>query len=68
MIENRVAGIMRERGINVSQLSERAGITYRSAHGLYTATSQRIDLPTLAKVCEVLQVQVGDLFVYVPAK
>ncbi len=66
MIENRVASVMADKGINVSQLASGAGISYHAAHGLYSGASKRVDLPVLAKVCRFLEASVGDLLVYVP--
>ncbi len=66
MIENRVAAVMKDRGVNVSQLATGAGISYHAAHGLYTGASKRVDLPVLARVCRFLEASVGELLVYVP--
>ena len=66
VIRNRVAILLGERKENVSEFARGAGISRNAAHRLYHDTAERIDLPTLDKVCEYFGVGVGDVLVRVP--
>ena len=57
-----VADLMKARGMNIVDLAEKAGVTYATAQKLALGSSQ-IQLATIAKLCEVFNVQPGDLFV-----
>ena len=66
MIVNRVGEIARWRGITkITDLAERAGLAYNTAHALYTGRTTRIDYDTLDRLCATLDVQPGDLLVHV---
>ncbi|GAB4193773.1 MAG: hypothetical protein OHK0022_09030 [Roseiflexaceae bacterium] len=65
MIINRIGLLANARGISVRDLSQRARITYNTALGLVRGTPTRIDLDVLDRVCEVLDVQPGDVLVRV---
>lgn len=66
MIVNRIGEIARLRGITkITELAERAGLAYNTAHALYTGRTTRIDYETLDRLCETLGVQPGDLLVHV---
>ena len=43
-------------------LSNKSGLNYAICHRLWQGDQQRIDLKTLARLCEVLQVTPGALF------
>ena len=42
------------------------GMSKSTLHKLYNEDSSRIDFNTVNELCKFLDVQVGDLFVYVP--
>jgi putative transcriptional regulator len=66
MIVNRVGEIARKRGITkITELAERAGLAYNTAHALFTGRTTRIDYETLDRLCQTLCAQPGDLFVHV---
>jgi putative transcriptional regulator len=68
MIVNRIGEIARQRGITkITELAERAGLAYNTAHALYTGRTTRIDYDTLDRLCETLSVQPGDLLVHIKA-
>lgn len=68
MIVNRVKEIAQRRGITkITELAERAGLAYNTAHALYTGRTTRIDYETLDRLCLTLCVQPGDLFAHVVA-
>lgn len=52
------------RGVeNPFQLSKRAEIGYALAHKLWNAQSSQVSLATMAKLCDVLDCEPGDLLV-----
>ncbi len=63
MIVSYIKEVMDTQGLTVRQLSEQAGIAYNTAHALYKGHTGRIDLDILDRVCKILNVQPGDLFV-----
>lgn len=58
-----VAEMMDRRGLNTAELAERAGIAYNTALALRRGTPRRLDLDVLAKICEALQAQPGELMI-----
>lgn len=65
-IESRLSAIMGARRMDISELAEKAGIAYGTAHSLYHHKNKQIHFNVIARVCEALDVQPGDIFVYVP--
>lgn len=49
-------------------LSKATGLGYAICYRLWNDTQRRVDLGTLASLCDTLECQPGDLFVYVPDK
>ena len=66
MIRNRVSIILGERKENISEFSRGADISYSAAFGLYHEKSQRVDLPTLEKVCRYLGRDIGEVLYLEP--
>lgn len=58
-----VSEILDRKQMSTATFAERAKITYNQALALRRNAYRRIDLDTIARVCEVLDVQPGDLFV-----
>ena len=58
----RVGKLMREKGISIKELADRADIAPNTARGLYHGITTRIDLPILDRVAKVLEVSQLDLF------
>lgn len=56
--------IMRERGMSLTELSERIGITLANASILKTNKAKAIRFSTLEAICRELNCQPGDLLVY----
>lgn len=66
MIVNRIGEIARRRGITkITELAERSGLAYNTAHALFTGRTTRIDYDTLDRLCETLDAQPGELLVYI---
>lgn len=64
----KVSELMEKQGISTAQLVKQTGIAYNTALGLRRGVATRIDLDVLARVCEALNVQPGDLFELVELK
>lgn len=65
-IANKVSTVAGQKRMQVSDLAREAKISYDSAKRLWYGTASRLDLSTLAGVCEALNCQPGDLLVYIP--
>ncbi|MDL2344274.1 helix-turn-helix transcriptional regulator [Deinococcus sp. MIMF12] len=63
-IEIRLDERLRERGMTLSELSERVGITLANLSILKTGKARAVRFSTLEAICEVLECQPGDLLVY----
>ncbi len=62
MIEVRLEALMRERGVGVVALSQRAGVHTTQLYTLLRKPD-RVHLRTLDKVCRALDVTPGDMLV-----
>lgn len=60
--------MLAKRKMSVTELSERVGITMANISILKNGKAKAIKLSTLAKLCEVLECQPGDLLEYVDSK
>lgn len=67
-IEVRLDERLRERGMTLSELSERVGITLANLSILKTGKARAVRFSTLEAICEVLECQPGDLLVYTREK
>lgn len=57
-----VSEILKRKGMTTAEFAEKANLSYNTALALRRGSSRRIDFKTLARVCEVLDVQPGILF------
>lgn len=60
--------MLAKRKMSVSELAERVGITLANMSILKTGKAKAVRISTMAKLCEVLDCQPGDLFEYRPAE
>ena len=60
--------MLAKRKMSVTELSEKVGITMANISILKNGKAKAIKLSTLAKLCEVLECQPGDLLEYVDSK
>jgi DNA-binding Xre family transcriptional regulator len=59
----------RRKGVeNPFALSRATGLGYAICHRLWNDEQRRVDLGTLASICDALECQPGDLLIYVPGK
>ena len=60
-IKNRLQEVLEARNMTISDLQRKTGLSYPSVHHLVTSTPKSIRLDTLARLCDALDVEVGDL-------
>ncbi|MUG33331.1 helix-turn-helix domain-containing protein [Psychrobacter sanguinis] len=66
MIVNHLPTLLAERRLKVADAVRATGISKTTLHKIYNDQSSRIDFDTIDKLCEFLEVEVGDIFEYVP--
>jgi putative transcriptional regulator len=65
-VQSRVSEILGRRRMSITDLMRIADISYGTAWALYHGKQKSISFEVLAKLCENLEVEIGDLFVYIP--
>lgn len=60
--------MLAKRKMSLTELSEKVGITITNMSILKTGKAKAVKVSTLARLCEVLQCQPGDLLEYRPAE
>lgn len=68
MIKLRLDRMMVERGISLSELAERVGITNANMSNIKTGKINAIRFSTLDAICDVLSCQPGDILEYIDDK
>jgi putative transcriptional regulator len=63
---NRLPALLGERKMSIRELSRQTGITYSMVWDVYHSERQSVKYEVLDAICRVLDVQPGDIFVYVP--
>lgn len=66
MIVCKLPVILAEKRLRVADVVRATGMSKSTLHKLYNEESSRIDFNTINQLCEFLEVQVGDLFIYEP--
>lgn len=66
MIQLRLAALMEERGLNLAQLAARSGVSLNAVRSMRDGKLKEVDLRVLDRLCRFLDVDIGDLLVYVP--
>lgn len=62
IIRLRIKEILEEKGKSNYWLSQRLGMCYRNYHNIVTNQTSAIRFNTLERLCEILEVPVGELF------
>ena len=65
MIVNHLPTLLAERRLKVADAVRATGISKTTLHKIYNDQSSRIDFDTIDKLCEYLEVGVGDIFEHV---
>jgi putative transcriptional regulator len=58
--------MLARRGLSLTELSERVGITIANLSVLKSGRAKAIRFSTLTEICRVLECQPGELLAYVP--
>ena len=58
--------LLAERRMKVADLIRMTGISKSTVHKIYNEQTSRIDFDTMDNICEALDIEVVDLFTYVP--
>ncbi|UTO05449.1 helix-turn-helix transcriptional regulator [Moraxella sp. FZLJ2107] len=66
MIKSNLPVLLAQRRLKVADLIRMTGISKSTVHKIYNDQTTRIDFETIDKICEALDVQVGDIFEHVP--
>ena len=64
MIISNLAVLLAERKLKVADLVRSTGINKSTLHKLYNDESVRIDFETIDKICNALDIEVGDLLIF----
>ncbi|BBL20076.1 MULTISPECIES: helix-turn-helix domain-containing protein [Acinetobacter] len=65
MIKSNLAVLLAERKMRVADLVKETGINKSTLYKLYNDESVRIDFETIDKICTALEVEVGELLIYI---
>ncbi|MBH0007067.1 helix-turn-helix domain-containing protein [Psychrobacter sp. SWN149] len=65
MIVNHLPTLLAERRLKVADAVRATGVSKTTLHKIYNDQSSRIDFDTIDKLCDYLEVEVGDIFEYV---
>lgn len=65
-IRNRVSEIMGRRRMSITDLMHATGLSYGTAWAIYHDKNKFVSFDVIAKLCEGLGVEVGELFEFVP--
>lgn len=66
MIKSNLPVLLAERRLKVADLIRMTDISKSTMHKIYNDQTTRIDFDTIDRICEALEVNVGDIFEYVP--
>lgn len=61
-----LANLIKERGLSKSKLSQRAEMQRTQLNRYCNNTVTRLDIDVLARICTVLDCEIGDLLEFVP--
>ncbi|MFD4706086.1 helix-turn-helix domain-containing protein [Gottfriedia sp. NPDC058432] len=64
-VKSNLKSILDQRGISIRKLSEDSGIPFETLRRLYNDDTKQYQRDTIGRVCEVLNVEVGELLVLV---
>lgn len=64
-IQIRLRQVLDDRALSMYAVAKGTGLTYPTVYNLATKPIARIDIETIDKLCAFLQIQPGELFVWV---
>jgi putative transcriptional regulator len=63
MLKCKFSSILGDKKLKVSTVARETNINKNTLHRLYNETATRIELEVIEKLCDYLEVEVGELFV-----
>ncbi len=66
MIKNNLSEILGRKRIKMSELQNLTGLSYSSINDLYHNKTNSISFETMNKLCNALEVPLGELFEHIP--
>jgi putative transcriptional regulator len=66
MIKNNLSKIMGEKRIRIVELHRMTGLSQPTIINLYYEKNKNVSLETLNKICNALEVSIGELFEHIP--
>ena len=66
MVKNNLSKILGEKRIKMSELQKMTGLSKRTVFRLYHNQTNNISFNTINKICNALEISVGDLFEHIP--
>lgn len=62
MILNHLPVIMAEKGVSIRHLSQLTNVTYTTIRAIYHSERRSVQLEVLGAICQVLDIQPGDIY------
>ncbi|AKX50041.1 hypothetical protein AKN93_09400 [Thiopseudomonas alkaliphila] len=66
MLKCNLSTLMGKERLTIAEVIRRTGLTRNAVTTLYDERAKRIDLNTIARLCELFECTVDDLFEYIP--
>ena len=66
MLKCNLSTLMGRERLTIAEVIRRTGLTRNAVSTLYEERAKRIDLNTIARLCELFECSVDDLFEYIP--
>lgn len=66
MIKSKLSEILGKKRMKMSELQELTGLGVNTIRKIYYNTGNNVSYTTLNKICNVLEVSVGELFEHIP--
>lgn len=66
MLKCNLSTFMGRDKLTIAEVIRRTGLTRNAVSALYEERAKRIDLNTIARLCELFECTVDDLFEYIP--
>lgn len=66
MVKCHLSTLMGRDKLTIAEVIRRTGLTRNAVSALYEERAKRIDLNTIARLCELFECTVDDIFEYIP--
>lgn len=66
MLKCHLSTLMGRERLTIAEVIRRTGLTRNAVSALYEERAKRIDLNTIARLCELFDCSVDELFEYIP--